>query len=110
MGLHCLTKYLFKDYQSTSEQHLNCMQYNTTFKVRLYTFRVCTLEKYRLHMVQTKYGSTGPEVIKLFSCSTQLSTQLSTKFQLLIKTKIPTNKNFYCFKSLRCCIYNANKC
>ena len=31
---------------------------------------------------------TGPEVIKLFSCSTQLS----TKFQLLIKTKIPTNK------------------
>ena len=30
----------------------------------------------------------GPEVIKLFSCSTQLS----TKFQLLMKTKIPTNK------------------
>ena len=27
----------------------------------------------------------GPEVIKLFSCSTQLS----TKFQLLINTKIP---------------------
>ena len=32
----------------------------------------------------------GPEVIKLFSCSTQLS----TKFQLLKKTKIPTNKKF----------------
>ena len=31
----------------------------------------------------------GPEVIKLFSCSTQLS----TKFQL-IKTKIPTKKKF----------------
>ena len=30
----------------------------------------------------------GPEVIKLFSCSTQLS----TKFRLLIKTKIPTNE------------------
>ena len=30
----------------------------------------------------------GAEVIKLFSCSTQVS----TKFQLLIKTKIPTNK------------------
>ena len=29
---------------------------------------------------------TGPEVIKLFS----YSSQLSTKFQLLIKTKIPT--------------------
>ena len=33
-----------------------------------------------------------PEVIKLFSCSTQLS----TKFQLLIKTKIPTNKGMSC--------------
>ena len=31
------------------------------------------------------YSQSGPEVIKLFSCSTQLSTQ----FQLLINTKIP---------------------
>ena len=38
----------------------------------------------------------GHEVIKLFSCSTQLS----TKFQLLIKTKILTNKEVSCFKSL----------
>ena len=30
----------------------------------------------------------GLEVIKLFSCSTQLS----SKFQLLVKTKIPTKK------------------
>ena len=42
----------------------------------------------------------GPEVIKLFSCSTQLS----TKFQLIIKTKIPTNEEVSCFKFLRCCI------
>ena len=48
----------------------------------------------------------GREDINLFSCSTQLS----TNFQLLIKTKIPTNKEVSCFKSLRCCIYNANKC
>ena len=48
----------------------------------------------------------GPEVIKLFSCLTQLS----TKFQLLIKTKIPTNDEVYCFKPLRCSIYHANKC
>ena len=39
----------------------------------------------------------GPKFIKLFSCSTQLS----TKFQLLIKTKIPTNKEVSCFKSLK---------
>ena len=48
----------------------------------------------------------GPEVINLFSCSTQLS----TKFQLFIKTKIPTNEENSCVKSLRCCIYHADKC
>ena len=40
---------------------------------------------------QTVCTKIGPEVIKLFSCSTQLS----TKFQLLIKTKIPTNDEFF---------------
>ena len=40
----------------------------------------------------------GSDVIKLFS----YSTQLSTNFQLLIKTKIPTNKEASCFKSLTC--------
>ena len=39
---------------------------------------------------------TDTEVIKLFSCSTQLS----TKFQLLIKTKIPTNEEVFCKLSL----------
>ena len=33
-----------------------------------------------------KKQSAGPKVIQLFSCSTQLN----TKFQLLIETKIPT--------------------
>ena len=49
---------------------------------------------------------SGLEVIILFSCSTQLS----MKFQLLIKTKIPTNGEVSCFKSLIGCIYTANKC
>ena len=31
------------------------------------------------------------------------------KFQLLIKTKIPTNNEVSSFKSLRCGIYHANK-
>ena len=44
----------------------------------------------------------GPEIIKLFSCLTQLS----TKFQLLIK--IPTNKEISCFKPLKYCIYPAD--
>ena len=34
-------------------------------------------------------SKSGPEAIKLFL----FSTQLSTKFQQLIKTKIPTNKD-----------------
>ena len=48
---------------------------------------------------------SGLKVIKLFSCSTQLS----MKFQELIKTKIQTNEEVSCFKSLRCCIYHSNK-
>ena len=39
---------------------------------------------------------SGPEVIKHFSCSTQLSME----FQLLIKTEIPTNKEVSCFQFL----------
>ena len=52
------------------------------------------------------YVDPGLEVIKLFSCSTQLS----NKFQLLLNTKIMPNKEVSCFKSFRCCIYLANKC
>ena len=50
--------------------------------------------------------SPSPEVIKLFSCSTQLS----TKLQLLIKTKIPTNEEVSCFKAVICYSYHADKC
>ena len=54
--------------------------------------------------IYIKSLDSGPKVIKLFSCSTQLS----MKFQLLIKTKIQTNEEVSCFKSLRCCIYHAD--
>ena len=47
-----------------------------------------------------------PKVTNFLTCSTQLS----TKFQLLIKTKILTNEEISCFKYLRCCIYHNNKC
>ena len=50
--------------------------------------------------------SIWPKVMKFFLCYTQLT----TKFHPLIKTKIPTNEEVSCFKSLRCCIYHANKC
>ena len=45
----------------------------------------------------------GHEIIKNFPCLTQLS----TKFILLIKTKIPTK---FMEKFFACCIYHANKC
>ena len=64
-------------------------------------------EKERAQRQETvETGKPGPGVIKLFSCSTQLS----TKFQLLKKTKILTNEEVSCFKSLICCIYHVNKC
>ena len=42
---------------------------------------------------RTGASSPGPEVIKLFSCSTQRS----PKFQLLINTKIPTHTEVSCY-------------
>ena len=44
------------------------------------------------------------------SFQTESGHPVSRKFQLLIKTKIPTTKEVSCFKSLRCGIYLANKC
>ena len=40
-----------------------------------------------------------------FSCSTQLS----MKFEMLLKTKMLKNIDFSCFKTLRCSIYPAYK-
>ena len=48
-----------------------------------------------------------PKVIKK---KNSCSTQLSMKFQLLIKTEILINKEVSCVKSLRYCIYHDNKC
>ena len=66
---------------------------------------LCLLLSSAVNLCKTFGSRSGPEVIKLFSCSTQLS----TKFQLLIKTKIRKSKEVSCFKSLGCGIYRANK-
>ena len=67
---------------------------------------MCISEPSPEHSLLTRCRCSGPEVIKPFSCSTQLY----MKLKLLIKTKIQTNEEVNCFKSLRCCIYPANKC
>ena len=51
-------------------------------------------------------NKTRPEITKHLS----FSTQISRKFQVLIKTKKQTNIEVFYFKSLRCCVYHANKC
>ena len=44
-----------------------------------------------------------PKIIKLFSCSSQLS----MKFQLLIKAKMLKNKDFSCFYIMAWCCLSA---
>ena len=46
----------------------------------------CNIPAYKVYRCRS-----GPEVVELFSCSTRLS----TKFQLLIKTKIPTDEVYF---------------
>ena len=48
--------------------------------------------------------SSGPEVIKLFSCSTQLSITAHNN-----KNEEKYRHKFSCFHTLIYCIYNANK-
>ena len=62
-----------------------------------YNAHIITILAYiKLIVYESKKSSTGREVIKLFSCSTKLS----TKFQLLIKTKIPVKADFFFALSL----------
>ena len=49
---------------------------------------------------------SGPEVIKLFSCSTQLS----KKFQLLIHVEIVKISRKFRFRTQKLVIYPALKC
>ena len=53
-------------------------------------------------------AATQPQGYKTFLCST-CSTQLSMKFQLLIKTKIKKNKDFLLSNS-QMLYFHANKC
>ena len=73
--------------------------YETHFFIRI-------IKKFQISLLIVIVLVSVLEVIKRFSCSKKLS----TKFQLIIKTKIQTNKEVSCFKSLRCCFYHANKC
>ena len=47
-----------------------------------------------------------PQGYKMFFMLNSTEHEISTA----LKTKLPTNKEVSSFKSLRCCIYHANKC
>ena len=52
-------------------------------------------------------GDQQPPGYKTFLMFISIEHEISTTY----KTKIPTNEDyFFCFKSLRCCIYRAYKC
>ena len=57
-------------------------------------------------IVPDETSSSGPEVIKLFSSSAQLS----MKFQLLINVEIVKNCGKCRFKTQKLVIYPAHKC
>ena len=60
-------------------------------------------------MIILKLGiicTTGAEVIKLFSCSTQLS----IKFKMLINIEIAKIYGIFRFNSLKLAVFPANKC
>ena len=72
------------------------------------SLRIVFTKAYSTHPDEILHSVPTPstEVIKLFSCSTYLS----MKFQMLIKGKMMKNNDLSCFKTLRYCIYPANKC
>ena len=85
LGLHCLPSNLFTDHQ-----------YKKGIKIRM--DRNCLYPEFKYHYKHASCSNSvvaelvtevlAPKVTKFLSCSTQLS----TKFQLLIKAKIRTNK------------------
>ena len=62
-------------------------------------------EIHKIHVRIANRENPGLEVIKLFSCLTQLS----MKFQLA-KTEVLKNNDFSCLRIIRHCIYPADKC
>ena len=84
---------------------------NLTVKTVEYYWEMTVTIKSNLTVKTLEYDcempkSPGPEVIKLFSSSTQPS----MKFQLLIKTKVLKNDDFSYFQTLSLCIYPTNSC
>ena len=66
-----------------------------------------------VYPLQTKFAGG---IIKMFFASSLsdivfiMLINVKMPTQHLIKTKISSNKDVSCFKSLRYCIYHANKC
>ena len=64
------------------------------------------IDRRRAHLSKIYQITSGPEVIKFFFILNSTEHEISTAY----KTRIQTNKEVSCFKSLRCCILPAHKC
>ena len=93
---------------------LDDMQSARTITLSFILYKIYPFVHYKIMstMYDTK-KSTMYDTKKWRDTETQIlafSTQLSTKFQLLIKTRMRKNKDISCIRAFRCCIYPANKC
>ena len=59
-----------------------------------------------IHIVTLSMDLSWPRGYKTCFMLNSTEHEISTAH----KSKIPANKEVSCFKSLRCCIYHANKC
>ena len=58
---------------------------------------------------QTRSPSVSSQALYHWATALPLNST-EDEFQPLIKTQMQENKDFSCFKNIRCCIYHANKC
>ena len=77
-----------------------------TQKVSVWPVGLVGYLRYETPVLKNGKVSQGAEVIKLFSCSTQLS----MKFKMLINIEIAKIDGIFRFNSLEPAIYPANKC
>ena len=90
--------------------YISMINYDVSVEKALWKTLRSLPEKVNLKNSTTKYSKYEtcakmhrPQGYKTFSCSTQLN----TKFHLLINLNIPTDKEVSCFESLRCIILSC---
>ena len=74
---------------------VNAVPFHFRPTIVLIWLKYCLIKDVKSQFIHPSYAASGPEVIKLFSCSTQLT----MKFSLLIYVKMPTIVGILTFMS-----------